>query len=103
MSKFNCIDLWEERYGNKTEVIDYSGRKTMKSAISNINSNFHPTIDHIRPLSKGGSDVRGNIEICHRTTNEEKADTFACWNTNGKNFKAVRVKGTRTDYKIVKN
>lgn len=43
-----------------------------KSACGNPNSKFHPTLDHIRPLSIGGSDVLENIIVCHRDTNEEK-------------------------------
>lgn len=101
MSKYRTIDLWNERYGNADEVYDYAGRLMKKSACGNPNSKYHPTLDHIRPLAKGGSDVRGNIEICHRDTNEEKGDSFPHWQTNGKSFRAERVKGTRTDYVIV--
>lgn len=101
MSKYRTIDLWNERYGNADEVYDYAGRLIKKSACGNPNSKYHPTLDHIRPLAKGGSDVRGNIEICHRDTNEEKGDSFPHWQTNGKSFRAERVKGTRTDYVIV--
>ena len=101
MSKYRTIDLWNERYGNADEVYDYAGRLMKKSACGNPNSKHHPTLDHIRPLAKGGSDVRGNIEICHRDTNEEKGDSFPHWQTNGKSFRAERVKGTRTDYVIV--
>ncbi len=101
MSKFTAIELWEKRYGNKEEVKDYSGRLMKKSACGDPNSSFHPTLDHIRPLSQGGQDVEGNIEICHRDTNEEKADTFPIWTANGKKFQAVRVKGKKGEYKIV--
>jgi 5-methylcytosine-specific restriction endonuclease McrA len=73
-----------------------------KSACGNPNSDYYPTIDHIRPLSLGGSDILGNIEICHRDTNVEKANSFPHWKVNGKGFRAERVKGTRTDYEIVK-
>ena len=61
-----------------------------------------PTLDHIRPLSLGGSDVAGNIVICHRDTNAEKADKFPHWKTNSQLFRADRIKGTRTDYEIIK-
>ena len=102
MSKYRTIDLWNEFYGNKETVRDYAGRLMKKSACGNPNSDFYPTIDHIRPLSLGGGDILGNIEICHRDTNEEKANSFPHWKTNGKCFRAERVKGTRTDYEIVK-
>ena len=102
MSKYRTIDVWNEFYGNKENVYDYAGRLMKKSACGNSNSSYHPTIDHIRPLSAGGSDVLGNIEICHRDTNEEKANSFPHWKANGKSFCAERVKGTRTEYEIVK-
>jgi 5-methylcytosine-specific restriction endonuclease McrA len=101
MSKYNTIEVWNKFYGKKEDVTDYAGRKMKRSACGNPNSDFHPTLDHIRPLSAGGSDVLENIEICHRTTNEEKGDDFPHWKTNGKRFKAVRVKGNKNAYKII--
>ena len=101
MSKYRTIDVWNEVYGNKETVRDYAGRLMKKSACGNPHSDYYPTIDHIRPLSLGGSDVLGNIEICHRDTNEEKANSFPHWKANGKYFRAERVRGTRTEYEIV--
>ena len=100
MSKFNTIDIWNMIFGNKEEVRDYAGRIIKKSACGNPNSSFHPTLDHIRPLSKGGSDVLENIIVCHRDTNKEKADSFPHWKANERSFRAKRVKGTRTEYEI---
>ena len=100
MSKYTTLEVWNVRYGSKAEAVDYAGRLMQKSACGDPHSAYHPTLDHIRPLSKGGSDVLGNIELCHRDTNLEKGDTFPCWRTNGRHFRAVRVKGTHTDYKI---
>ena len=100
MSKFNTIDVWNKLYGKTEEVYDYSGRLMKKSACGNPKSKFHPTIDHIRPISEGGSDVLENIKICHRDTNKEKANKFPHWKTNGKSFHAERVKGPRVAYKI---
>lgn len=101
MSKYRTVDVWNMVYGNKETVTDYSGRVMKKSACGNPNSVYHPTLDHIRPLSKGGSDVLDNIVICHRDTNEEKADCFPHWKSNGYTFKALRVKGSRVAYEIV--
>lgn len=100
MSKFNTIDVWNKLYGKAEEVYDYAGRLMKKSACGNPNSKFHPTLDHIRPLSSGGSDVIDNIEVCHRDTNEEKANNFPHWKANGRRFHAQRVKGSREKYKI---
>ena len=103
MSKYKTIDVWNAVYGNAETVTDYAGRVMKKSACGNPNSGYHPTLDHIRPLSEGGLDVPGNIAICHRDTNGEKADCFPHWKANGYAFKAIRVKGTSTDYKIIKD
>ena len=103
MSKFNTIDLWNEFFGSKQEAYDYAGRLMKKSACGNPNSRFHPTLDHIRPLSMGGSDILDNIEVCHRDTNEEKADSFPHWSANGKRFHAIRVKGSRVAYDIIED
>ena len=102
MSKYNTIEVWNKFYGNKTEVYDYAGRLMKKSACGNPHSKFFPTIDHIRPLSKGGSDILENIIICHRDTNEEKADSFPHWKANGRRYIAVRIKGSRNEYEIYK-
>jgi hypothetical protein len=58
---------------------------------------------NIRPISKGGCDVFENIVICHRDTNEEKANSFPHWQANGERYKAIRVKGSRTAYKVVED
>ena len=100
MSKYRTIDAWNNTYGNKEEVYDYTGRLMKKSACGNPNSKFHPTLDHIRPLSNGGSDVLENLIICHRDTNEEKADDFPHWKANGKRYHARRVRGSRVAYEI---
>lgn len=101
MSKYRTLDVWNKFYGNKESAVDYAGREMKRSACGNPNSSYYPTLDHIRPLSAGGSDVIGNIEICHRDTNSEKSDKFPHWKANGKKFRAERVKGTRTDYEII--
>lgn len=100
MSNHNLIYLWEQLFPNCSEVIDYAGRKMLKSAIGNQNSRYCPTIDHIRPLSRGGKDVLGNIIICNRITNQEKVDKFSTWKANGQQFQARRVKGTSDEYDI---
>ena len=103
MSKYNTIDVWNYVYGNKERVYDYTGRLMLKSACGNPYSEYHPTLDHIRPISKGGSDVLENIVICHRDTNEEKANSFPHWQANGKRYKATRVRGSRTSYEVVED
>lgn len=82
------------------EVNDYAGRLMKKSACGNPDSKYNPTLDHIRPISNGGKDKKGNLKICHTLTNQEKGDNFPHWKANGKRYKAVRVKGSRVAYEI---
>lgn len=103
MSKYTTLEVWNKCFGKQEDVCDYTGRLMKKSACGNPNSKFHPTLDHIRPLSKGGSDVLENIIICHRDTNEEKGDKFPAWKANGRRFHAIRVRGFRTAYEIVED
>lgn len=101
MSKYNTKAIWEKSFGKRETVRDYAGRVMKKSACGNPNSKFFPTIDHIRPLSKGGEDVLSNIIICHCDTNREKADRFPHWKAGGKHFRAERIKGSKVGYEIV--
>ena len=101
MSKYSMKELWEERYGSREEVFDYAGRRMFKSAINDPSSAYHPTQDHKRPIAAGGLDIKGNIEICHRDTNQEKGVSFPHWWTNGRLFRAERVKGKKGEYRIV--
>ena len=56
MSKYKTIDVWNRVFGARQEAYDYTGRLMKKSACGNPNSAYHPTLDHIRPLSAGGCD-----------------------------------------------
>ena len=103
MSKYRTIDVWNKRYGNEEVLEDYAGRIIKKSACGNPDSKYHPTLDHIRPISMGGPDVPENLIIVHRDTNEEKADSFPHWKTNGRRFHARREKGSRTGYEIIED
>ncbi len=103
MSKFNIVDIWRDRYGDADEAIDNAGRKILISACNNPNSRYQPTIDHIRPLSKGGLDVLENIEICNRYTNFEKGDNFPHWRANNRRFHAEKMKNTSNGYIVVED
>ena len=102
MSKFKIKELWNEFYGKEEIAFDYAGRLMLRSACGNPNSAYQPTIDHIRPLSEGGKDIKGDIVICHRLTNEEKADCFPHWKANGFRFHARRAKELTNGYIIIK-
>ena len=99
-SKYSVSELWEQRFQRQNEARDYSGRRMVKAAIGDSNSGYSPTIDHIRPLSRGGKDCIENIVICNRITNQEKTNSFPNWSANGKRFQAKRIRGTSDEYDI---
>ncbi|MCH5148986.1 MAG: HNH endonuclease [Clostridiales bacterium] len=68
------MDFWEKEFGNVEEAEDFAGRKILKSAFGQVNSKYGWDIDHIQPLSKGGTDTDANKQIVHVITNDEKAD-----------------------------
>lgn len=103
MPKYNVRELWNERYGSAQQIYDYAGRLMLKSACGNHNSNYEPTVDHIRPISQGGKNCSGNLVICHWETNEEKGNAFPHWQANGKRFLAKREKTETVQYRIVEN
>ena len=72
MSKYKTIDVWNRVFGAKQEAYDYAGRLMKKSACGDPKNPYHPTLDHIRPLSAGGCDVLENIIICHRDTRKKQ-------------------------------
>jgi len=81
-------------------MIDYSGREMRISDVGKHNSDYEPTLDHIRPLSQGGVDELDNLIICNRLTNFEKGESFSTWKTNGKRFQARRERGKKNKYTI---
>lgn len=94
MSKYTVKELWDKIYGKQEQCYDYAGRLMLKSACGNPNSQFEPTIDHIRPLAKRGKNNIKNMIICHCKTNEEKGNSFPCWKANGRRFCAIKNKDT---------
>ena len=101
MSKYLVKKIWDEIYGKQEEAYDYAGRLMKKSACGNQNSGYEPTIDHIRPISKGGKDKKDNMVICHRETNAEKNDAFPHWKANEKRFHARRIRGQANAYDVI--
>ena len=73
----------------------------LKCACGDPHSAYQPTVDHIRPIAGGGKDIKANMIICHRSTNEEKADRFPHWKANGSRFHAKKAKGVKNGYRIV--
>lgn len=68
------MSFWEKEFGDVEEAEDFAGYKILKCAYGQINSRYGWDIDHIQPLSKGGTDTDDNKQIVHVKTNDEKAD-----------------------------
>lgn len=68
------MSFWEKEFGNCTKAVDFAGRTILKGSYGQLNSQYGWDIDHIQPLSKGGTDTDENKQIVHVLTNDEKAD-----------------------------
>lgn len=68
------MSFWEKEFGNVEEAVDFANRLIKKCAYGQVNSRYGWDIDHIKPLSKGGSDTDDNKQIVHVVTNDEKSD-----------------------------
>lgn len=68
------MSFWEKEFGDVQEAYDFVGRKILRSAFGQQGSKYGWDIDHIQPLSKGGTDTEDNKQIVHILTNDEKAD-----------------------------
>ena len=83
--------LWNKTFGKDTKATDFAGRTIAKGAYNDRNSEFGWNVDHILPQSKGGATADYNLICCHIKTNDEKADTFPCFNANDIAFEIVKV------------
>ena len=75
--------IWQQWYGNKVIVKDISGREISLYEF-NIDTERSWNIDHIMPISLGGTDVLENLIPMHIQTNIEKSDSFPMFNANNK-------------------
>ncbi|MCU9939486.1 hypothetical protein NW739_01520 [Mycoplasmopsis felis] len=70
------MKLWRLRYGNESEIQDYTDNWIKRDHYegSGISSDYVWNIDHLIPKSRCGGDNQDNLVICRIETNEEKAD-----------------------------
>lgn len=83
--------LWNKSFGKDTKAVDFAGRTIAKGAYNDRSSEFGWNVDHILPQSRGGATADYNLICCHIKTNDEKADTFPCFNANKIAFEIVKV------------
>lgn len=91
INRETAMRLWGKTFGKETSVLDYAGRKIVKGAYNDRNSDFGWNVDHICPQSRGGATNDSNLIVCHILTNDEKADKFPCFTANKNKFQIVKV------------
>lgn len=91
LNRETAMRLWSKTFGKETSVFDFSGRKIVKGAYNDRNSEFAWNVDHIYPQSRGGATNDSNLIVCHILTNDEKADKFPCFTANKQKFEIIKV------------
>jgi hypothetical protein len=61
---------------------DYAGAWIIKSEYGNRKSNYGWEVDHVRPLSKGGTYDLLNLVPLHWSNNVKKDDDYPHWTTD---------------------
>jgi len=91
LNRETAMRLWNKTFGKETSAHDFTGRKIVKGAYNDRNSEFAWNVDHIYPQSKGGATNDSNLIVCHILTNNEKANKFPCFTANKKKFEILKV------------
>lgn len=91
LNKETAMRLWNMSFGRESKAVDFAGRTIAKGAYNDRNSEFGWNVDHILPQSKNGKTADYNLICCHISTNDEKADSFPCFNANDRSFEIVKV------------
>ena len=91
LNRETAMRLWNKSFGKESKAKDFAGRVMAKGAYNDRNSEFGWNVDHILPQSKGGATADHNLVCCHIKTNDEKADSFPCFNANGISYEIVKV------------
>ena len=80
-SSTKANDVWVKQFGNLNQGRDITGELVYRHEHSE--TGWH--IDHIKPLSKGGSNHIKNLQVLAAKENEAKADDYPTWtDTKGK-------------------
>lgn len=103
LNRETAMRLWNKTFGKETIVYDFTGRKIVKGAYNDRESNYGWNVDHILPQSRGGATADHNLICCHILTNDEKANKFPCFKANGINFKIIKVENHYEIKQLSKN
>ena len=70
-----CGSLVVVKKDAKTAICQICGKPTDKDDITNGHiGRLYPTLDHIIPLSKGGTHTWDNVQLAHMSCNAGKCD-----------------------------
>jgi hypothetical protein len=75
-------EFWENEFGTNDIGYDFSGYEVRKGSYGLVGSKFGWNIDHILPVSMGGTDHYYNLQITHISTNNERGNRMSFWIDN---------------------
>lgn len=98
--KWDHNKIWEKHFGSSVSTFDYAGRRIRKSEY-NTPTEFAWSLDHIKPIAKGGTDSSRNLMPVHALTNLEKGDSFPKFKAFGGEFEVIEVSNDKvSDWQI---
>ena len=98
ITESNAKELFLKQYPSGNGY-DYAGRKVNINKYG-LNSSDGWNVDHVLPISKGGTDDKGNLQCINIKTNEIKGN-HTTWHDAGKTWQVKRVKGNRKAHKVL--
>jgi hypothetical protein len=75
-------NFWKHEFGNSEVGYDFAGWEVRKGAYGQEGSRFGWNIDHIVPISMGGTGDINNLQITHMDTNAERSNKITFWLDN---------------------
>ena len=82
-SNYGCVrkKFWEHEFGSSDVGYDFAGREVRKGAHGKEQegSRYLWNIDHILPVSMGGTNDLNNLQITRVDTNSERANRMSFW------------------------
>ena len=95
----NAKKMFKEKYPSGVGY-DFVGRKMKYENYGCTNSEYGWNIDHILPVSRGGTDDNVNLQCTNIVTNETKEDKTT-WQDDDRTWQVRRVKGNKKAHKVV--
>ncbi|MEL6420095.1 MAG: HNH endonuclease [Pseudomonadota bacterium] len=71
------LELWAAQAGQCALCGEPMPRHRRAVAHSTLWKEWRPTLDHVRPRSKGGTDALDNLQLVHRRCNRRKGNRWS--------------------------